>query len=253
MPMTDFDLLIDLHQNNLRQGPGSDAMTQKALSFIDIADQPNLQMADIGCGTGAQTLTLAQHTKGHITAVDLFPGFLEKLNERAEEKDLSNRITTLARSMEDLPFEEGSLDIIWSEGAVYIMGFEKGVQDWKRFLKPGGYLAVSEISWLTAARPAELEAFWNKEYPEVGTVSEKIRVLETNGYTPVAHFILPPECWIDHYYQPIRQDIPAFLERHAHSEAARQLVEGEQEERAFYEKYQQYYSYGFYIARKLEG
>jgi hypothetical protein len=98
-----------------------------------------------------------------------------------------------------------------------------------------------------------LEAFWNKEYPEVGTVSEKIRVLEANGYTPVAHFILPPECWIDHYYQPVKQGIPAFLERHAHSEPARQLVEGEQEERAFYEKYQPYYSYGFYIARKFEG
>jgi ubiquinone/menaquinone biosynthesis C-methylase UbiE len=251
--MTNFDLLIDLHQNNPRQGPGSDGMTQKALSFIDLADQPNLQIADIGCGTGAQTMALAQHTKGHITAVDLFPIFLEKLNERAQEKGLSDRITTLARSMEDLPFEGEALDIIWSEGAIYIMGFEKGVRDWKRFLKPGGYLAVSEISWLTSSRPAELEDYWNKEYPEIGTVSEKIRVLEANGYTPVAHFILPPECWIDYYYQPIRQGIPAFLERHAHSEAARQLVEGEQEEMAFYEKYQPYYSYGFYIARKFEG
>jgi ubiquinone/menaquinone biosynthesis C-methylase UbiE len=99
------------------------------------------KIADIGCGTGAQTMALAQHTKGHITAVDLFPVFLEKLNERAQEKGLSDRITTLARSMEDLPFEGEALDIIWSEGAIYIMGFEKGVRDWKRFLKPGGYLA----------------------------------------------------------------------------------------------------------------
>lgn len=249
--MTDFDLLIDLHQNNLRQGPGSDAMTQKALSFIDLADKPNLKIADIGCGTGAQTLTLAQHTQGQITAVDLFPVFLEKLNERVQEKGLSDRITTLARSMDELSFEEETFDLLWSEGAIYIMGFEKGVRDWKRFLKPGGYLAVSEISWITASRPAELEAYWKKEYPEIGRVSEKIRVLETNGYTPAAHFTLPPECWVDHYYQPIREGIPAFLKRHTHSQQARQLVEGEQEEMAFYEKYQEYYSYGFYVAKKI--
>lgn len=250
--MTQLDLLIDLHKDQPRQGPGSDAMTQKALSFIDLAHQPNLQIADIGCGTGAQTISLARHTHSHITAVDLFPVFLEKLVERATENGLNDRITTLTRSMDDLPFEESSFDIIWSEGAVYIMGFEKGVQYWKHFLKPSGYLAVSEISWITASRPAELEAFWKKEYPEIGTVSEKIQVLERNGYSPVAHFVLPAECWVDHYYGPIKQGILSFLERQAHSEDARRLVEGEQEEMAFYEKYQEYYSYGFYIARKVE-
>ncbi len=245
-----YDLLIDLHKNNPRQGPGSEEMSLKALSFIDITNKTNLQIADIGCGTGAQTMTLAQHTQGQITAVDLSAVFLEKLHIRAQEKSLSDRIRPLERSMDDLPFEEASLDIIWSEGAIYILGFEKGVQYWSRFLKPGGYLAVSEISWLTTSRPPQLEDYWIKAYPEIGMVSDKIKVLERNGFTPVAHFILPPVCWTEHYYEPIRQGFSSFLERQQESEEALELVEGEREEMAFYEKYQSYYSYGFYIARK---
>ena len=83
--------------------------------------------------------------------------------------------------MDRLPFEAESLDAIWSEGAIYNMGFENGVRQWRRLLKPGGILAVSELTWLTAYRPAELETHWHAQYAEVGTSSSKMAVLEHNG------------------------------------------------------------------------
>jgi ubiquinone/menaquinone biosynthesis C-methylase UbiE len=248
--MSEFDLLIDLHKNNPRQGPGSDAVTQQALEMTDLSTKANLQIADIGCGTGAQTMVLAEQLAGQITAVDLFPEFLEVLDKRATEKGLTN-ISTIAASMDELPFESKSLDLIWSEGAVYILGFETGIRYWHQFLKPGGYLAVSEITWLTDSRPKEIEYHWQVAYPQIDTAANKIKQLEQGGYAIIDHFFLPTECWIKNYYEPLEAATAAFLERHANSENAKAIVAENTTERQLYQKYQDYYSYGFYIGQKV--
>ena len=130
--------------------------------------------------------------------------------------------------MDMLPFEAGSLDAIWSEGAIYNMGFENGVRQWRRFLKRGGILAISELTWLTASRPAELEAYWCAQYAEVGTASSKLAVLERNGYAPIGYFVVPEHCWLDAYYRPMQQRFPAFLARHGSSDGAKAVVAAEE-------------------------
>jgi len=249
--MTELELLIDFHKDAYRQGPGSSFETIKALNLIGVDKNKNLKIADIGCGTGAQTIDLAQNTNAKITAVDLFPEFLEKLNRDAEKLGLQDRISTLEQSMEELSFSAEEFDIIWSEGAIYIMGFEKGIKEWRKYLKTGGYIAVSEITWTTDSRPKEVEDHWNNEYPEIDTVSNKIKILEKNGYSPIAHFILPQNCWFDNYYSPIENRFSDFLERNKNSELANELVNMEKEEIKTFNKYMDYYSYGFYIAKKI--
>jgi len=249
--MTELELLVDFHKDAERQGPGSSFETKKALNFININKDHKLKIADIGCGSGAQTIALAQNTNGQITAVDLFPEFLEKLENEAKSLGLGNKIKTLKKSMEDLPFDNKEFDIIWSEGAIYNMGFEAGIKKWKDCLETGGYLAVSEITWTTNSRPSKIEEYWNKEYPEIDTASNKIRILEENGYSPVGYFILMQNSWIDNYYKPIEKRFSAFLEKHNNSEMARNIVEKEKEEIRKYQKYKDYYSYGFYIAMKM--
>ena len=155
--MDELQLLLDLHKDGTRQGPGGDDETRLAIALSGLRGQSGLRIADIGCGTGASTLVLAEDLDAQITAVDFLGGFLERLRANAEAKGLSERITTLEQSMEALPFEDGSLDAIWSEGAIYNIGFEEGVRSWRRFLKPGGILAASEITWLSATRPQELQ------------------------------------------------------------------------------------------------
>jgi ubiquinone/menaquinone biosynthesis C-methylase UbiE len=247
--MNEFDLLVDLHKYNLRQGPGSPQVTKQAIVLTGLMGQKNLEIADIGCGTGEQTLTLASNLDGKITAVDLFPEFLEILSTRAREKSLNKRITTMEASMENLPFSDKQFDLIWSEGAIYIMGFEKGIAQWNRHLKSGGILAVSDITWITDNRPQELEQFWEKECPEIGTVSAKLDILQNQGFETIAHFILPEDCWIDHYYMPLQDSYKPFLERQEQSQEAKDLIASDKAEFDLYMKYRQYYSYGFYIAR----
>lgn len=224
--------------------------TKKAIELA-LADRSQpLKIADIGCGTGAATLLLAKELNANITAVDLFPEFLEVLQKNAERQGLADRISTLACSMDSLPFSAEDYDVIWSEGAIYNMGFAAGVAYWKRFLKPDGMLVVSELTWLTGSRPPELQAHWEKEYPEVATASSKIAVLEHHGFTPEAYFVLPEHCWIENYYRPMQDYFTDFLEQHDHSDSVRALVKAEEDEIAMFNQYHNYYSYGFYIARK---
>jgi len=249
--MTELELLVDFHKDAERQGPGSEADTLKALSFIDLDQDQPLKVADIGCGSGAQTITLAQQLKGHITAVDLFPEFLSKLAEKAKALGLQDQITTLEKSMDQLPFGQDEFDIVWSEGAAYIMGFEAAIQTWRDYLKTGGYLAVSEITWITHNRPKEIQSYWESQYAEIGTASHKIQQLEEHGYSPVGYFFLPQTSWLDHYYHPIEARFDDFLARHQHHELAQDIVKRERAEIEQYNAYKDYWSYGFYVARKV--
>lgn len=248
--MTETELIIDLHKNTERQGPGSTEDTLRALGFIDLAGRKGLRMADIGCGTGGQTLTLAEHTAAHITAVDLFPEFLEILRRRSGILGFQERIDTVRANMEQLPFERESLDVIWSEGAIYHMGFGAGIAKWAEYLKPGGYLAVSEITWISGNRPREIQNIWESEYPEIDRASGKIKTLEDNGYSLAGYFYLSPKSWLRTYYQPLEAHFGPFLDRHGHLGAARRVVAQHQDEIALYKKYKSYYSYGFYVAKK---
>jgi cyclopropane fatty-acyl-phospholipid synthase-like methyltransferase len=249
--MEEYQLLIDLHKRAKRQGPGEDAETEKAIDLAMLDPSASLRIADIGCGTGSSAMLLARLLSARITAVDFLQDFLEALENRAEKMGLSDKIRTLNCSMDNLPFGDEEYDVIWSEGAIYNIGFEKGVKDWKRFLKTGGMMVVSEITWLTADRPSELQEYWKNEYPEINTASSKIDILEKNGYSPVAYFVLPEHCWLDDYYRPMQDGFEAFLKRNGNSEKAQAIVNAEKKEIALYEKYKAQYSYGVYIARKL--
>jgi len=249
----DLQLLIDLHRDGRRQGPGGDDETRLAVTLSGLQGVADLKIADIGCGTGASTLVLAAELDAQITAVDFLPEFLTGLEEAAARAGVANRIRTLTAPMEALPFEEASYDAIWAEGAIYNMGFAAGVEAWRRFLKPGGVLAVSELTWLTTTRPAELQAHWEGEYPEVDRASAKMAVLERLGFSPLGYFPLAERCWLDNYYRPMQARFPAFLARQGNSEAARAVVAAEEAEISLYERYEAFVSYGYYIARKTCG
>lgn len=246
--MDHIGYLVDLHRDGPRQGPGSAAVTAHALDLSGLRGRAGLVMADIGCGTGAATCDLARALDARITAVDLLPDFLTILADRATACGLGDRILPCVATMQALPFAPASLDAIWSEGAIYNMGFAAGIAAWRAFLKPGGVLAVSELTWLTPTRPAALHDHWMREYPEVATAGTKIAQLEQAGYALRGYFPLPPDAWLDGYYDPLAVRFAAFLARHADRPEARAIIAAEEAEIALYRAHQAHVSYGFYIA-----
>jgi ubiquinone/menaquinone biosynthesis C-methylase UbiE len=246
----DFKLICEYFSSIERQGPGSPEVTIKALSFIDNLTTDS-QIADIGCGTGGQTMVLARHTSGHITGIDLFPTFIDLFNLNAKKLNFQDRINGITGSMENLPFQNEELDLIWSEGAIYNIGFGRGLNEWNRFLKTGGYFAVSEASWFTHERPAEIDKFWQDAYPEINTVSNKIAQIQNAGYIPIANFILPENCWTEHFYTPQVSAQKNFLKKYKGNKIAEELIVNQRHEAELYYKYKEYYGYVFYIGKKI--
>jgi len=248
----DFDLNLICEYFSLmhRQGPGSREMTLKVLSFIEGLN-PDSRIADLGCGTGTPTLDLAQHAPGQITGLDLFSAFIEQFNARAEVLQLHDRVKGIVGSMDQLPFQKESLDLIWSEGAIYNIGFERGLKEWREYLKPGGFIAVSEASWLTTTRPQEITDFWQEAYPAIDTISAKTAQMEGAGYIPLATFILPENCWTEHFYEPQKAAQEIFLQKYPENKTALELVANERHEAAMYHQYKAFYGYVFYIGRKV--
>lgn len=246
----DFNLICEYFSNVERQGPGSPEATLKALGFID-GLTPQSRIADLGCGTGGQTLTLAQNAPGQVTGLDLSSAFIDIFNRNVRSLGLSDRVKGIVGSMDELPFERESLDLVWSEGAIYSIGFERGLTEWRAYLKADGHVAVTECSWLTAERPDEILDYWMLHYPAIDTIPNNIARMQRAGYVPAATFILPETCWTEHYFAPCRGIQKAFLEKHAGSRAAEAFVAGQRHEMEMYRKYKAFYGYVFYIGRKI--
>lgn len=247
----DFNFICDFFSTTKRQGPGSPQATLKALSFIDNLTDKSL-IADIGCGTGGQTITLAEHVLGKITGLDLFPKFIDIFNQNAKQLNLQDKVRGLVGSMDNLPFKNEELDLIWSEGAIYNIGFERGLNEWRKFLKTGGYIAVSDISWFTEKRPVEIENYCIENFPEMDTIPYKVTQIQQVGYIPVATFILPENCWTEHYFAPLIRAQELLIDKYAGSKIAEEFVAFQRYDEEIYHKYKEFYGYVFFIAKKIE-
>lgn len=247
---TFLELLIEAHIGLDRQGPGSSKTVEKALSFLgDLNRFKNI--ADLGCGTGGQTLILAEHLSGNITGLDMFHDFVDALDKNAKSRNLSGRVKGIVGNMEDLPFEKDSFDLIWSEGAIDNIGFEKGLGHWRSFLKNGGYVAVTCPSWLTDKHPDEAEQFWLDAGSQLDLIGNNIALMQKCGYQFIAAFALDEECWTDNYFYPREQAISRLVEKYKNCDTVTEYAELNRREVELYMKYKQNYGYVFYIGKAV--
>lgn len=190
--MSDFFAIFE-HMN--RQGPGSRESTLRVLEAISDLDTVET-ILDIGCGTGAGSLLLAEQTGARITALDNHQPFLDILRTRAAQAGMKERITTVNRSMFELEFPHGSFDMIWSEGSAYFMGFEQALQEWRHLLTSRGYLFVSDAVWLTDTPSPECADYWRIEYPGMSDVDTRTAQALRQGYEIESWFVLPRQDWV---------------------------------------------------------
>ncbi|MGI9274069.1 MAG: MerR family transcriptional regulator [Endozoicomonas sp.] len=180
-------------------GPGSESDTLRALASVpeEVSD-----ILDIGCGTGASSLVLAQHRQADIVALDNDAISLKTLEARVERLSPGGSIEICCASMFSPPFGDAAFDLLWCEGSVYIMGFHKALKQWRNLIKPGGYLMVSDLVWTQNQPPEEIKHFWSKEYPDMTGIQDRLRQAEELGYVVIDHFLQGQEAW-DNYIEPL--------------------------------------------------
>ena len=247
-----MDVFYEIHSDLPREGPGRDEDTARALRLAlpHLPEAPRI--LDIGCGPGMQTAVLAQQTRGSIVALDRHPPFLEQLTARAAQAGIQDRIQTVEGTMTDMPFEPATFDLIWAEGAIYVMGYEAGLHAWRPLLKPGGCMAVTELTWLVDDPRPEPRTFWREAYPNMRGLKDNQRMIAEAGYRELGHFQLPPEAWWTHYYEPIEARIALLEGRYADDPVALQTLAEERAEIDLFREHSDQYSYVFYVMQRIE-
>jgi SAM-dependent methyltransferase len=226
--------LFEIFEGLPRGGPGDDESTRRAFRRMEgLPERP--RVLDIGCGCGMQTRELARLVRTTVVALDIHPPFLEALRAEAEAEGLGTRIAPVAGDMNAMSFADGTFDVVWCEGALFVMGFAKGLGEIRRLLRAGGWAAVSEAAYLTPDVPDAVRDFWNAMYPAIRPVEANLPVIEAAGLTPVAD---------------LERRLDALEPRYRGNDVARSVVAACRTEIRMNREYGDTYGYAFYVMQK---
>lgn len=249
MSLSSSNIKTDLFLKAEGLAPNSYQATLRALSFIEESYRLE-KIADIGCGKGEQTIVLCKETNAEIIAVDFIPEFVECVKAEAGIKKLNNRLSPVLASMDNLPFHDGELDMIWAESMVNNIGFGYALKQWNRYIRPDGYMALCSYCWLKDNPPEAISEYWRNSGKEINSIPYRISQMFGNGFMPVGHFVMPDECWWN-YFCPLEENFALLSEQYRDNPEAERLIEEIDQEIDLYEKYGEYYGYVFFIGQKV--
>ena len=219
------EITFQLDKDVIRAGLSK--YTRKAFHMLPKLNKPYI--LDVGCGSGIPTMELARLSNGQITGLDINQSFLDRLTRRCEKAGLSDRVKTVKCSILDMDFPDGSIDIIWAEGSTWIIGFERGLREWRRFLKPNGFLVVHD---------------------EVGNITEKLGVVSGCGYNLLQYFILGKDTWWMEYFAPLEKRINEIRAKHTDDRGTMAEIDNDQMEIDVFKKDPGRYESVFFIMQK---
>lgn len=203
--------------------------TRKAYRLLPRMEGPRI--LDLGCSDGFDMLELARLSDGEIIGIDIDQPAIEKLQEKIKEANLSGRLSARVLSFKEIDYGEASFDILWSEGSIQFIGFEKGLKEWRRLLKPGGFLIIH-------AAPYE--------------VKFDAALIESLGYEMFDQFDLPENTWWDEYYKPIEGYITKLPEEASKNPRILKIIAAKQSEIDIVKKNPAKYQSGYMILKKKD-
>ena len=243
-----MEYFLEIYGRLPRAGPGSYESTKRAYELMsDLPESPHI--LDVGCGPGVQTVDLLNISNGRVLALDFLPLMIERTQSNAKRADVAGRLEVLEQDMTQMDFPSDSFDVIWSEAAIYNLGFERGLAKVRDFVRPGGYVAVSEVVWLKPDPPRPLVEFW-EQYPEIDTIKGKLEVIDRLGYHRQGHFVLPETDWTADYYDPMETLVAEKSKEWGSSPEAPEAIEVIEEARqeiGMFRKYSSYFGYAFFV------
>lgn len=241
--------LFDFFEKMPRQGPGSEKLTKELLQKFRYLLPENPIAADMGCGSGAAALILAEQNIS-VTGVDIHQPFLDMMMQRAKSKGLEHLVKSQQASMTETNFSPESLDLIWSEGAAFTVGFENALKSFFPLLKSGGLLGVSDCFYFQNETPEEVVKQWQIWDANIKTVAESLEIAEKLGYRFLHSERVTPKMWEESFYQPMEQIIASIQADKSSSPELLEMAETQTFEMKFFRKYNDFYGYVFHILQK---
>ena len=221
------DVLADLRLEISRASRARLSFTERAFRALPRLKRPRI--LDVGCGIGGPTLELARLSDGKIVALDIDAAALDELSRKVDEAGQSERITVLNRSMLAMDFDEVSFDVIWSEGSVIVIGFAAALSDWRRFIKPDGFLVIHEMIWIRPDPPEEIADQWRRIFPGLRTASHHIEEIRPCGYELIESFPLPEDTWWTDYYGPLEARIAGLRDKRSTDERLERVLAAQEQ------------------------
>lgn len=246
-----FQFFLRFHHGILRKGPGSAESTARAFRRIEALLPPSPALLDLGCGGGAQTLTLASLTEGSILAIDSHPPFVEELRQRLSDRGDPGRVTARVGDMKALGLPPESFDLVWCEGALFVLGFEAGLRTLRPLLRGPGLVVVTDAVWLRplAEVPPDVRAFWLEACPAMTDVEGALGLARRAGFVPLDHFTLPAEGWAA-YVDPLERQMNEVLARHPGDPDAEEAAKRERRELAMFRTNLAWFGYEFFVLQR---
>jgi cyclopropane fatty-acyl-phospholipid synthase-like methyltransferase len=238
---------IDLLFGGMKKlGPGDNVHTLHVLRLLPT--QPFQVIVDAGCGTGRQTLVLAKVLGTLVHAVDAYAPFLHDLTRRAKAAGIEHLIQTHCMDMQDIPGVFPHIDLLWSEGAAYNIGFANALTMWASAINIGGLVVASELSWLREQVPDAVQEFFFSGYPDMHSIPQNLAVAENAGYSVLTTSTLPKEAWVEGYYDILEPRAQALV-NHPDASVRAFAVETVKEIEIF-QASEESYGYVFYVLQR---
>lgn len=237
-----IDALTHLHCGLDRKGPGDSDFSRNILNNLSTLPlKPRI--ADLGCGSGASALLLAEHYQSTVIAVDLSSIFIDELTVRAKQAGLNHLIIPICGDMAKLDWSVGSFDLLWSEGAAYNLGFKQALKLWRPLLASRGIAVISEMSWFTNEAPEPAVVYWQKAYPTMGSEVENIDRANRSDFSILSTHRLSSQAWWVNYYEPLRKRMYQL----EITPITQLVIRETEEEMRLFEKFSDFYGYTFYV------
>jgi len=162
-------------------------------------------------------------------AVDTDRECLEWLKEKIKRQNYQDRISVIRKSVLRIDLPEDSFDIILAEGLFNVIGFEKALSRFVKFLKPKGYFMIHD---------------------DYRYIAIKQKIIEKYKLMLVKSFVLDETVWRNEYCSCLERKIEEFQKEWGNRVNTNRLFRREKSELAMYRKNPENWRSVYFVFKK---